>query len=49
MSKLMEKKLAKLEPGTRVELKFNDGDRERRLTGIITDTDHEEGLELTAK
>lgn len=48
MSKLMEKKLAKLEPGTRVELKFNDGDRERRLTGIITDTDHEEGLELTA-
>ena len=34
MSKLMEKKLAKLEPGTRVELKFNDGDGLIELTDL---------------
>lgn len=47
MIRLIEKKLAKLEPGTRVEMKFNDGDREQKVQGCITDTDHEESLELT--
>lgn len=44
MSKLIEKRLAALEPGAQVELKFNDGDTEQKLAGVVTDTDHEEGM-----
>lgn len=47
MSKLIEKKLAALEPGARIEVKINDGDREKKLVGAVSDTDHEESLELT--
>lgn len=48
MSKLMEKKLAALEIGARVELKYSDGAAECNVQGVVTDTDNEESLELTA-
>ena len=43
MSKLMIKKLAALQPGTRVAIKY-EGSPE--LTGVVLDTDGEESFEL---